>query len=1424
MKKGLSKSIRNEKGQALAIVLALLAIGALTIVPLLRYTYTGLSASRIYDEKMELSYAAEAGLEDGIWKTDNETIPLNPYDYGTVYNYSLPENINNAAVDVSIKQVWPLAGLESDAYGTEPVDNLAVTGGVVDVLGGFQVRLTYYDPDEPLYIDRVAVWLPPGFEYDADSSSGITAHDDVPDNPTEVSWNGGTALEWDFFAPVDFAYLPEPGAGGGIGGMEPGVEMSLRVLEFSVTPQGEVAKGSYSWVKTTDIPNPYLSWERNITIYRIDSTATDNTTGKTATAKGYTYVSEGIETDWINTGGLFTGNYRAVGNTLMLDKDGDYVRETLITDSAGSSATIANIPVDGEVAFAYLYWSGWYDDTSTDADTTCTFKINQAEAITPSASGYYTECDPYPPSSPNYECVDEATPDGDETYVQTGYAPEILRPNAAGTHSDCGRSGDSPNYRCVDEEEADGDSTYVYAYTFFGTNEEIDTYNMQNHSVGTGIINSVTVYVRSRSYPSAGINAAQTVIRTYGTDHFGIKTSLPASYTELSTNWATNPYTDSAWTWDEIDALEAGVKQYALGYLSARTTQVYVAVSYSGTALTTTLRPNAAGDETDITYQEPSSGAHWDKVNEEAADDFSTYVYTSGTPTPPSSWYDEDWQYRKKITIDYNKVEADLTGFPVLISITDSDLIGHAKVDGSDIVFTSSNGITKLKREIESYDNSSGTLVAWVKADLSSTSDTEIYLYYGNSAASETNDTDTWDTSFKMVLHLHETSGTHQDSTLNDKDGLPQGGIDQDVNGKINGGDQGDGTDDYIQVADSGQILSPSSLTFECWINIQPDRAQYDRILDKKVAWDGNSGWSIEIGSDEGSITFLGSGSTTGGMTGCWTEGALSHVVMTASGTTVAAFLNGGHVDTATINAITSNNIDLRILTGDTVPGTNYIPAIIDEIRISNIARSATWIKTSYNNQSAPSNFYSVGAEELTIGTGAYERDLYNVSDYSDEADINGVTVYFRFSGDYVGVDDYTGYARAAIKTNGTVYLGSVESQMGKTFVTKSYIWTTNPYTGSPWTWDEIAALQVGIELAGTTTAQAYCTQVYVEVDYSPVETEIDTYNLGDHSQGSGTINSVTVYVRSKSTLFLDTHAAEVVIRTYDNDYSDTYTLLPTSYTDISATWTTNPYTGLAWNWAEIDALEAGVKHYVQSAGGGVRTTQVYVYVDYGPPYEKEITAETWWTVRNLMGHSYSCFRDVTDEVKYACPGGNAIYTVAKVDGHKDSLLSYAGWSLIIIYASPSAEGHQFYLWNVLLYAGKNKSGTFYIEGFHAPEDGDAEATITCFVCEGDKERITETLVFNETSLYDEDDDYDDPIPKGNIWNSISSGLEGEKIDGVDIDTFDVSSLVNPGATSAEVTFTTVNDHWNLIYLILAFRSDVAVLIPSGTGIYSYGF
>src|SRR4030042_1881100 len=139
----------------------------------------------------------------------------------------------------------------------------------------------------------------------------------------------------------------------------------------------------------------------------------------------------------------------------------------------------------------------------------------------------------------------------------------------------------------------------------------------------------------------------------------------------------------------------------------------------------------------------------------------------------------QSFQYRKAITIDDTLVPASLTDFPVLISIlNDSDLRDHVtNPNGYDLVFTDVGG-TQLDHEVESWNGSTGTLLAWVRVPaLSSTADTVIYICYGNSGITTSQEptTGVWDSSYKGVWHLKEATGANlADSTSNGRPGTPQ--------------------------------------------------------------------------------------------------------------------------------------------------------------------------------------------------------------------------------------------------------------------------------------------------------------------------------------------------------------------------------------------------------------------------------------------------------------------------------------------------------------------------------------------------------------------------------------------------------------------------------------------------------------------------
>ena len=81
----------------------------------------------------------------------------------------------------------------------------------------------------------------------------------------------------------------------------------------------------------------------------------------------------------------------------------------------------------------------------------------------------------------------------------------------------------------------------------------------------------------------------------------------------------------------------------------------------------------------------------------------------SGVAKANPGWYNASWDYRKKITINSANVSADLTNFPVLISLaSDSDLASDAQNDGDDILFTADDEVTKLSHEIETFNGTSG--------------------------------------------------------------------------------------------------------------------------------------------------------------------------------------------------------------------------------------------------------------------------------------------------------------------------------------------------------------------------------------------------------------------------------------------------------------------------------------------------------------------------------------------------------------------------------------------------------------------------------------------------------------------------------------------------------------------------------------------
>ena len=388
------------------------------------------------------------------------------------------------------------------------------------------------------------------------------------------------------------------------------------------------------------------------------------------------------------------------------------------------------------------------------------------------------------------------------------------------------------------------------------------------------------------------------------------------------------------------------------------------------------------------------------------------------------TWYNYDWNYRKKITIDHTKVSGttNLSNFPVLISLTDSDLQSKAQSDGDDILFTSSNGTTKLDHEIESYTSSTGALVAWVNiSDLSYTTDTIIYMYYGNSSVgSQQNPNGVWATNtYGAVWHYSETSGTRYDSTNNNNDLTDYNTVTYGT-GKIGTAASFNRASKEYFMIDAGNQTNlnfNSDYTVTFWINFTDDnnsiyliRKVYNSSNYISIQWLNEAPTHLWVrhynagNYDTESSSF--DNSTTS--TGTWYMMSITF----KDSTDAIIFCLNNSCDAADTMSYTYPGYATSLTIGSSQPGADdkYMYGLLDEFRITNTTRSNDWIITEYNNQSNPGTFYSVDSEtpapgatvsstgtQLTdiniLSTNKYIGATFSIASNSGSRTVTGITI-----------------------------------------------------------------------------------------------------------------------------------------------------------------------------------------------------------------------------------------------------------------------------------------------------------------------------------------------------------------------------------------------------------------------------------------------
>jgi biopolymer transport protein ExbB len=352
--------------------------------------------------------------------------------------------------------------------------------------------------------------------------------------------------------------------------------------------------------------------------------------------------------------------------------------------------------------------------------------------------------------------------------------------------------------------------------------------------------------------------------------------------------------------------------------------------------------------------------------------------------TDASAWWNENWTARKKITFDATTsggdINATVTDVPVMIRLhTGNFVFQQAKQDGSDIRFVGSDDLTQLKHHFEVFDAVEEMAVVWVKVPKISgaTKQDFIYLYYGNEEAQKGEDkAGTFDKNTVAQFHFSETEGQPKDmtgygnnaATFTGSLGLPS------IIGK---GVSFSGGNDRMVIPSNPSLDISGGFTFSTWAKV--GTPQKDAYLLSREEGDN----AITVGIDNMRLYCrVKSGKDVTLLTNdkaIIPSNDWHHIAVTAEHKgKVALYIDAVQVYSVDLSSVLPNMAN-EIFIGASGNGDHAYTGEMDELSLSNTARTDAWVKTMASSQNPQSKLLSFGNEEGYEGGGGKSMQYIGV-------------------------------------------------------------------------------------------------------------------------------------------------------------------------------------------------------------------------------------------------------------------------------------------------------------------------------------------------------------------------------------------------------------------------------------------------------------
>jgi hypothetical protein len=335
-----------------------------------------------------------------------------------------------------------------------------------------------------------------------------------------------------------------------------------------------------------------------------------------------------------------------------------------------------------------------------------------------------------------------------------------------------------------------------------------------------------------------------------------------------------------------------------------------------------------------------------------------------------------NYAFQDPITLNTTSlgISSNLTNFPVLLSIQDNNLIiSNTCTDkvqnpnGPNYDFAFVSGGSELYYQVESYNQTTGTLLVWVQIPtLTYASNNGIFFYYGSKSPTVTHNTaffaNTWASNYLAVFHFNEASytGSVADGTAGGHTGTTSGMSSADlITGKIGTAYSFNGSSKKI-TTNAVSVTGP--FTISAWVKLGATGLD-QKVMTNQDATGGISG-GYKLGIYTNNIPESESGIATNRLSfpnpTAFASGAWHYIQNVYTGLSLSTYVDGTQYKAllSVINPAANNNLYIGVGEG----GTGfYFNGVIDEPRVSNVAKTADWLKAEYVNQNNPVTFTTVG-------------------------------------------------------------------------------------------------------------------------------------------------------------------------------------------------------------------------------------------------------------------------------------------------------------------------------------------------------------------------------------------------------------------------------------------------------------------------------